>query len=337
MLKWLQYNAQLIYKVFLFVVALIIILIILPKERKFEYEFSLGKPWLHEDLIAPFDFPILKDNNQLEEEKKQILNHHHPYFKYDEEQETQSFLNYRKVFDEEWRGNRKTDPKTDPKAIENYKLGFSILDTLMSHGIIEMHESLEKRDSTFFINVIEANTSRNLPFNHFFSIHSADEYIKEKLSENSSLDTSLLRLVLEDVMLQNVIFDEKTNNNVLKNALLDISNAHGLIQKGEKIISRGELVSSEKYRELTSLKKDYEGQINVSTVFYQVVGGQAILVVVSLLILFMMLKFFDKSVFQQNKLIVLILLLIVLELLMFSLIMKLRPSALLVIPKQLTV
>ena len=43
----------------LFFISTIIVLILYPKEGKFKYEFHKGKPWLHENLISPFDFAIL--------------------------------------------------------------------------------------------------------------------------------------------------------------------------------------------------------------------------------------------------------------------------------------
>lgn len=329
---WFKKHAQLIYKSFLFAIAAVIILAILPKERQFEYEFRLGKPWLHEDLIAPFDFPILKNKEELDTERKQIKDAHQPYFRYDKEQTQLCYVQYRKTFDEEWRENQKSDPRKDLRAKRNYDKGLVILDTLMRRGIIEMHESLEGRQKEDHINLIEDNTSRNLPLTSFFTIKSADTYIRKQLRRSPSLDTSMLRWVIEDVMVRNVVFDPKTNETILNAALEDISSAHGLIQKGEKIISRGEVVTRDKFQELSSLKADYEGQISATATIAKIVGGQAVLVVMLLLILFFMLKQLDKTIFQQNKLIVLILLLIILELSMFSLIMKIEPSSLYLIP-----
>ncbi len=50
----------------------------------FKYEFNLGKPWSHNDLIAPFDFSIYKTDKQIAEEKQQVLNNFRPYFRYDD-------------------------------------------------------------------------------------------------------------------------------------------------------------------------------------------------------------------------------------------------------------
>ena len=47
-----------IFRIMLFVVSIILIVLIFPREGKFTYDYKIGKPWLYDDLIAPFDFAI---------------------------------------------------------------------------------------------------------------------------------------------------------------------------------------------------------------------------------------------------------------------------------------
>ena len=49
-----------------------------------QYEFRKGKPWMHEDLIAPFNFAILKSQEELEREKQEVLSGLKPYFRIDD-------------------------------------------------------------------------------------------------------------------------------------------------------------------------------------------------------------------------------------------------------------
>jgi len=64
-----QYNYYEILKVILFILAIVFVVWISPKESFFRYEFQQGKPWNHNDLIAPFDFSILKTEKQISEER----------------------------------------------------------------------------------------------------------------------------------------------------------------------------------------------------------------------------------------------------------------------------
>ena len=65
-----------IFKLILFLVTTLIIVFMFPKKGSFQYEFQKGAPWLHETLIAPYDFPILKSNESIEQEKSKIIDSH---------------------------------------------------------------------------------------------------------------------------------------------------------------------------------------------------------------------------------------------------------------------
>ena len=71
---------QSIFRLSLFIATLIIILYLFPKQVKFKYEFTKGKPWLHESIIAPFDFSILKSEDELAKERDIIRSQHLPIF-----------------------------------------------------------------------------------------------------------------------------------------------------------------------------------------------------------------------------------------------------------------
>src|SRR5690242_1638636 len=39
---------------------IILIVFMLPREAQFNYTYKIGKPWVYENIIAPFDFAINK-------------------------------------------------------------------------------------------------------------------------------------------------------------------------------------------------------------------------------------------------------------------------------------
>ena len=57
----------------IFILASIIITLFFPLKTEFKFEFSEGKPWMHEDFYAPFDFSINKSNEQITKEKDSLL------------------------------------------------------------------------------------------------------------------------------------------------------------------------------------------------------------------------------------------------------------------------
>ena len=68
-----------IVKILALVVSITLIVYMYPREAKFKYEFFKGKPWMHEDLIAEYNFPIYKSESALTKERDSILREYKPY------------------------------------------------------------------------------------------------------------------------------------------------------------------------------------------------------------------------------------------------------------------
>ena len=56
-ISFIRHSHPEVYKGVLFFIAITTIVYILPKQGKFQYEFQnlKGKPWNHENLVAPFE------------------------------------------------------------------------------------------------------------------------------------------------------------------------------------------------------------------------------------------------------------------------------------------
>ena len=58
-----------IYRIILFLISVSIIVYLIPKKGKFQYDFKEGEPWKYETLISPFDFLIQKSESEINFEK----------------------------------------------------------------------------------------------------------------------------------------------------------------------------------------------------------------------------------------------------------------------------
>ena len=73
-------NQSFIYKILLFVLSTGLIMYLLPKGGQFKYNFQKGKPWQYENLYAPFDFAILKTDEDVSNEIEEIEANKKLYF-----------------------------------------------------------------------------------------------------------------------------------------------------------------------------------------------------------------------------------------------------------------
>ena len=62
-----------LFKVALVLVAAVLVVVCLPRENKFGYEYEMGRPWKYGQLIASYDFPIYKPDAQLQRERDSVL------------------------------------------------------------------------------------------------------------------------------------------------------------------------------------------------------------------------------------------------------------------------
>ncbi len=58
--------------IMLYLVSILLVYFMFPREGKFQYEYSKNKPWMHETLVAPFDFPIYKPEQQVQRERDSL-------------------------------------------------------------------------------------------------------------------------------------------------------------------------------------------------------------------------------------------------------------------------
>ena len=86
LIRFIQLYFRGLLRSFFFLFAISIVIVFLPREGKFKYEFQKGKAWMHEDLISSFDFPIYKTEAELFEERNVLLKNFSPIFKTDTSQ-----------------------------------------------------------------------------------------------------------------------------------------------------------------------------------------------------------------------------------------------------------
>lgn len=312
-LSFIRHSHPEIYKGILFCIAVIAIVFIFPKEGKFKYEFQnlKGKPWLHEDLIAPFDFAIKKSPEEIQKEKSEILANAKPYFTADKNIVASKSAQLKFEVEKSWDNskNRSGLPKT-------ISLGQNILDSIYNKGILEPNPQTDGKASDFSIYVINENVAEEHELRDFYTVASAYEYIQAQLKENPRADEKYLLPILENCIAHTIFYDKGISEKILKQSIDDISPTRDKILKEQSIISKGEIIDAQKFQILESLKSVYEGQSGSSNDYLFVLLGQVMIVGSCLFVLIAFLGFFRKDIFLDNAKITFILILIFLQVLM---------------------
>ena len=301
-----------------------------PNKASFKFEFQKGKPWMHETLIAPYDFPVYKSNEQLLEEQENLRDNIKLTFVMDEsafEIKAEDFISN---FEQKWsidknvskdkrftffNLNKKKNTKTKKEKLANY--GLKILKELYTVGIIQMIDDIEFKDSDYEIILMKGNVGEIVSLSKFHTIESASKKAYD-LKNISKEEADFLSPLILEMLKQNVFYDESATIKMLDSELKAISKGLGMVQRGEVIISKGELVTESNYQELESYRQRFEGESWQDSSENWLRLGQSLLVLIAFMILFLFLKQFRIEVFQDNRKVTFIISLMVLMVLMSS-------------------
>jgi hypothetical protein len=323
--QWRSYYK--INKILLFLITLVILLALFPREGKFKYEFQRGKPWQHDELIAPFDFAILKQQAELQRERKNALDEAYMFFRIDPDKIEYAKSDFLARLD---RADQNQFTVQEKELI--IKSGFALLDSIYNNGIIEMIPELEKKSPDFRIAVLKNNIARILPVNSLFTISKANDYILYNLATVQGVNGKFILPLLQATITHNVLFDEDLTLAQREQSLANISITRGMVQKGERIIDKGELVNVSKFQQLESLRLEFESKSGSGYNFNMILLGRLILISMALLVFGLFMFTFRHDIFSENRNIVLLLLLITIMVSFTTFVMNIRVSYIMAVP-----
>ncbi|MDA7596409.1 HDIG domain-containing protein [Flavobacteriales bacterium] len=316
-----------------------------PRQAKFKYEFTKGKPWLHETIIAPFDFSILKSESDLDKEKEIVKSQHLSLYNFNKnifDIKAEDFIN---DFEEKWSENNGTNKdlrftfknlfKNRKKLANNKKnnlasFGYNFLNEIYSVGIIQLNSSVDNQN---YDRILLKNDliAEKRDVKDFYTVSTAANKIN-LISKLTNDEYNFLVPLLLSSIEQNILYDKYSSDELLSNDLSNVNSERGLIVSGQIIINKGELIDFEKYQILLSLKKKYEGKTWKKSSFFLVLFGQFILVGISLLILWLFLRQYRSTVLENTTKISMILFLIILMVFSSTIVLSFAPSWIYLIP-----
>ncbi len=301
LLLYLQNRQTQLASIFLFVLSVSFVVYLNPREAKFKYEFQKGKPWLYENLVAPFDFAVVKSQQAIEKERQQLRDNKTLFLVREEKETRQNLEGFEKELSKKWKIAKDTGlfkGTTTPRLTQVLRVGQEVLNHLYGKGILKPIDN-EMAKSYGEILLTEKGISRAVSQEDFFTIKDAADYARNKLSFSNERVYNLLIAVIINHLDYNIVFDEATTNNYLKSQLDNILPTKGLVQRGELVIFKGNLVDDEKYAKLSSLRQAYEGSFSTKASLYYILAGQILLVSILFIVLFLFLYQFRQRIMED--------------------------------------
>lgn len=268
------------------IVVVLLLVYFLPRETKFGYEYEQGRPWRYNSLIATFDFPVYKTPDEVKAERDSALSQFQPFYTEDVQIAQRQIA----AFETAWRAGRFGDvPAHCLNHVDKMLRGVYEAGMVPSADLSQM-----AKERTPGVRVVEGTEAVTRPITELYSTRSAYEYIVYADTVNFPREL-LARCNINEYLSPNLSIDSAKTSAVLEDLLAAVSPASGMVQSGQRIIDRGEIISAEQYKILQSFERETVRRNDPSKGMWQVVTGQVMFVLCVIVAFVFYLRLFRRE------------------------------------------
>ncbi|MDR1591685.1 MAG: HDIG domain-containing protein [Prevotellaceae bacterium] len=300
----------------LFAATVLMVFKLIPYHTQFDLVYEQGKPWRHDLLTAPFDFPIYKSEVELSAEQDSMMRFFTPYYK----------INTQRV-NEQITELRRNSALYADSALSVYVE--RTLKMLYKRGIIDIKNfETYLRQQIRTVAIIDAQSMvKMVNLSTLFTPRTAYDYLCSH-SENREL---LQSLDLNRYILENLTLDKVKSEQALNELHNHISLTAGLVQAGQRIIDRGEIVDGHTFKILNSYKRAMERETVPERNSKWALVGE-LLLITGILLLFALYLYLFRQKFISVRNIIFLMMMIVIMVSIISLVVRYTTLSIYIVP-----
>lgn len=317
------------YRVLIPLVVLFLVLtLIFPRTAKFSYDYRKGSPWSHETLLAQFDFPILKTDEQIREEKNRSKSVVIPYYRY-----------------------RQDIVDNCRKAAEGIDMGgysylrpliVASMDGIYSNGVVpdegvKLDGHSDPSGAVLYIQ--KDKRAGKKPVSEVFKESEAKNRLLSDIAAKYpriNADSVLRSAGIYDFIVPNLEYDPKTTELVRLESSNQVSTTQGFVSAGQLIVSEGEIVTAEIAQMLDSYKVEYENSMGYGGPRILFWLGNAFIAFALVLLFFLMIYFLNRRLFMDHRKFWYLIFIFIIASVLALIINKFAPRCLYMVPFTLT-
>ena len=308
--------------IFSLLMVILFLNIIVPKPRNLAIRINVGDI-ATKDIIAPYNFPILKDSAKIAKEKAKIIDNTFPVVDYKETTTVKIKDDINKFFNLINKEMYKQIPLSDKiayvKSISNTSFDdiiyntflnkdnikievffLKLVDNLYKNGIIQDKSKIPLGNNKKVILKIH-NTEKIVDVDELFSKKEALIYIKTKSKTilNPTLFKSIEALS-EYYIKSNLEYNSQETINKQNEAISAIKLEKGFVSKGEMIVRAHDPITSDCEEKLISMKQSRPS--NYKREHFQILFGKnLLLILLSIIFFFILLSFCYNILIDISK------------------------------------
>lgn len=278
-------------KIWPLAVVFLLLLVCMPRSSKPAFEYRKGQPWKYESFIAPFDFPILKTQEQIQEELSRSSAPAIPYYRYSADVENK---------------NLRSASSVDLGDAENLRISLvSSLNGIYEKGVVGDDGIVSNGGEVPELLYLQRGKRvATRPATEVYRLSDARLALLASVAGDNpgvNVDSVFRACGVYDLLTPNLEYDSQTSQLMQAESRNVVSPTQGYVSAGQLIVSEGEIVTPEIAQMLDSYCKEYEsnlGYTNRPAILYWL--GNGILALALVLLIFLAVQFAAPEVFTER-------------------------------------
>lgn len=269
----------------LFVAVAAIVVYFLPRTDRVHLSYEPGRPWIHPLLTAPFDIPVYRDSLSTRRLIDSIDANFEPIFKLNMAPRDTLASHIQQLH---------TLSTTQKAEL------LQAVDTLYANGIAD-RETADAIRATGHIAVVHAHVATSMPIDGIKSQREAYAWIDSIVRDPASRN-ALRELQLSSLLSPNLTFDSAENKRLYNERIQPVTAAISVIQQGERIIDRGNIVTPQ----LDTILSTYEAMASerfnaTSSERLYTLLGQMLMAIIVLSLTYWYLFIYRRDIFDNLR------------------------------------
>ncbi|MGB9696421.1 MAG: HD family phosphohydrolase [Ignavibacteria bacterium] len=324
--KEFELNSNSYIKLLIGVVTVIITSFLLPSYKDVDVGYEIGSVWNNEDLIAPFSFPIYRDEAEYEQEKAEVLKKISPVFVEIEsvganvkDSLNNFFLEIEQAFK---KGTESEKIATYGLTKEDYdklrqlykgenktvNLSYSYFKDVIKRVVEQVSQrsiiNLSKSTITSKDISIKKQNQKQQEVVSLAKVNDKQE-ILEQIGEilynriSNSQYVEIAKKIVGHFVTENLVFSQELTDLEIQNRIAQVPRTIGIVQENERIVSKHDPINKLTKQKLESYKKIRLENMGVR----EIVGrniGRALTITILVVILSLFLYYIRRDVFNSN-------------------------------------